>query len=79
MEVPIEPQVIDVVVDKVRRMHVLGWAYLHHGCPATGLNDYWGTRNWWACKDPDRVLDEDARFDAYCVDCGVRWLSLTDP
>ena len=46
-----------------------GQYLLHHACKQVG----WDSTEWWACKQPDRPIDEHARFDMACSSCADRW------
>ena len=51
-------------------MRQFQYLLLHHACPQG--ND-WVATNWWACLEPTRPLDLDARFDGFCSLCAARW------
>lgn len=62
-----------------RLHHRRGVALLHHECATLGSDwprdePYWASETaWWACKDPERSLDDNAHYDLYCAACAVRW------
>jgi hypothetical protein len=49
-------------------------AALHHVCsnPQISDPDWWQPTSWWACKESDRVLDDDVKYDLNCADCARR-------
>lgn len=57
-----------------------GIALLHHPCPDfegdqewPRSEPYWDPNSaWWACKHPERSLDEDAHYDLSCPMCAAR-------
>lgn len=50
---------------------------LHHICTHPQLRDENDNPEfvWWACKEPDRELDEQMRSELNCRGCAERYLS----
>jgi hypothetical protein len=50
---------------------------LHHVCSDRRMtdSDWWKPGSWWACKEPERKLDDDVRYDLNCVACAQRWVA----
>lgn len=51
-------------------------AAVHHVCSEPRLtdSDWWAPESWWACKESERELDADVKYDLNCAACARRWI-----
>jgi hypothetical protein len=64
-------------VKEARELRDGSTALLHHICLNPQLADVSETERkqmWWACKEPERRLDDKAMFELNCAECAQRWL-----
>jgi hypothetical protein len=73
------PEMAEDIVERARIFRQGKIILVHHGCTSAQADTedrYWVQgRDWWACKEPARDLDEFVSFDLSCDQCARRWLA----